>query len=263
MLHVDEGEAGKGGEDEDVADYGDALQRKLLVIDGEQFVHCQELADDFFLVELDADERVFGNPFVSKRKIGYLLQALHVADNRILLALLLCFEVEFKSTYQFTIDFRQRQILLTVFQFDKFRKITLTTFITADSNQGIVLSDKFTALVVMLLDSLNKCTGNFRCLVLSEELFLQQVSGDELPLFFQFIESLVEFDSCIFNISIQVAGFAALAFGALLRLIPQGRLDTLTDIVFHSRTVHRDAHTHGGFSVFQQLGFLDEEKHFE
>ena len=50
LLHVDEGEAGKGGEDEDVADYGDALQRKLLVIDGEQFVHRQELTDDFFLV---------------------------------------------------------------------------------------------------------------------------------------------------------------------------------------------------------------------
>ena len=103
---------------------------------------------------------------------------------------------------------------------NKFRKITLTTFITADSNHGIVLSDKFTALVVMLLDSLNKCTGNFRCLVLSEELFLQQVSGDELPLFFQLIESLVEFDSCIFDIRIMVAGLAALAFGTLLRLIP-------------------------------------------
>ena len=56
-------------------------------------------------MKLDADKGVFGNPFVSKRKIGYLLQALHVADNRILLALLLGFEVELKSTHQFAIDF--------------------------------------------------------------------------------------------------------------------------------------------------------------
>ena len=89
-MHVDEGKAGEGGEDEDVADYGDALQRKLLVIDGEQFVHCQELADDFFLVELDADKRVFGYPFVGKGKVGDFLQAFHVADDRVLLAFLLC-----------------------------------------------------------------------------------------------------------------------------------------------------------------------------
>ena len=56
-------------------------------------------------MELDSDEWVFGNPFVGKRKVGYLLQALHVADNRILLALLLRFEVELKGTYQFSIDF--------------------------------------------------------------------------------------------------------------------------------------------------------------
>ena len=58
-------------------------------------------------MKLDTDEWVFGNPLVGKRKVGYLLQALHVADNRILLAFLLCFEVELKSTYQFAIDFRQ------------------------------------------------------------------------------------------------------------------------------------------------------------
>ena len=71
------------------------------------------------------------------------------------------------------------------------------------------------------------------------------------------------FDSCILDISIQVAGFAALAFGALLRLIPQGWFDALADIVFHSHTVHGDTHTYGGFPVFQQFGFLDKEKHVE
>ena len=69
--------------------------------------------------------------------------------------------------------------------------------------------------------------------------------------------------SCILDISIQVAGFAALAFGALLRLIPQGWFDALADIVFHSHTVHGDTHTYGGFPVFQQFGFLDKEKHVE
>ena len=76
------------------------------MINGEQFIHCQELADNFFLMKLDANEWVFGYPFVGKRKIGYLLQALHIADNRILLALLLRFEIEFKGTHQFAIDFR-------------------------------------------------------------------------------------------------------------------------------------------------------------
>ena len=113
--------------------------------------------------------QLFSDPFVSKRKIGYLLQALHVADNRILLALLFRFEIELKSTYQFTIDFRQRQILLVVFQFDKFSKVTLATLITADGNQGIVLSDKFTALVVMLLDGLNESADNF-CLLYTSKL---------------------------------------------------------------------------------------------
>ena len=124
-------------------------------------------------MKLYADERVFGNPLVSKRKVGYLLQALHVADNRILLAFLLCFEVELKSTHQFAIDFRQWQIRLTVFQLDKFGEITLATLITANGNQGIVLADKFTALVVMFLDGLNKGADNLGHLVLPEELFLQ------------------------------------------------------------------------------------------
>lgn len=44
------------------------------MVDGEQLVHRQELADDFFLVELDADERVFGYPFVGEGEVGYLLQ---------------------------------------------------------------------------------------------------------------------------------------------------------------------------------------------
>lgn len=146
---------------------------------------------------------------------------------------------------------------------NKFRKITLATLVTADGNQGIILPDKFTALVVMFLNGLNESADNFRYLVLPEELFLQKAGGDELSLLFQFIESLVEFNSCVLNIGIQVARFATFSFGALLHLIPQGRFDTLADIVFHSHTVHRDAHTHGSFPVFQQLGFLNEEKHIE
>ena len=102
----------------------------------------------------------------------------------------------------------------------------------------------------MFLDGLNESADNLRHLVLPEELFLQQAGGDELSLFLQFIESLMEFDSCVLNIGIQVAGFAAFPFGALLRLTPQGRLNALADIVFHSRTVHSDAHTNGGIRVF-------------
>ena len=115
----------------------------------------------------------------------------------------------------------------------------------------------------MFLDGLNEGTDNFRCLVLPEEFFLQKASGNELPLFLQFIESLMEFDFCILNIRIKVAGFAAFPFGAFLCLIPQGWFNALADVVFHSRTVYGNAHTHGGFPVFQQFGFFDEEKHIE
>ena len=83
-----------------------------------------------------------------------------------------------------------------------------------------------------------------------------------IPLFL-FIEQLAQLDFGLLNVEVEFTSLAALAFGALLRLIPQGWFDALADIVFHSRTVHRDAHTHGGFSVFQQFGFLDEEKHIE
>ena len=41
------------------------------------------------------------------------------------------------------------------------------------------------------------------------------------------------------------------------------RVNALADVGFHSRTVHGGAHTYGGFSVFQQFGFLDEEKLIE
>ena len=42
----------------------------------------------------------------------------------------------------------------------------------------------------------------------------------------------MQFDSCLFDIGIQVAGLAAFAFGAFFRLIPQRGVDTLADIVF-------------------------------
>ena len=61
----------------------------------------------------------------------------------------------------------------------------------------------------------------------------------------------------------QFTSLSALALGALLCLTPQSRFNAHADVVFHSRTVYRDAHTHGGFPVFQQFGFLDEEKHIE
>ena len=132
LLHINESQACEGGEDKNIADYGNALQRELLIVYGEQFIHCQELTYDFFLMELDTDERVFGNPFVGKGKVGYLLQTFHVADNRVLLAGLFRLEVKLKGTYQLTVNFCQRQILLIIFQLDKFRQIPLATFIAAD-----------------------------------------------------------------------------------------------------------------------------------
>ena len=73
----------------------------------------------------------------------------------------------------------------------------------------------------------------------------------------------MKLDSCFLDVGVQVTGFAALAFGALLRLVLQSRGDALADVVFHSRTVHGDAHTHGGFSALQQFGFLQVKKHIE
>ena len=263
LLHVDEGKAGEGSEDEDVADYGDALQQELLVIDGEQFVHRQELTDDFFLVELDADERVFGHPLVGEGEVGDFLQALHVADDRVLLTFLLGLEVKLEGTHQFAVDLGQRQVLLIVSLFDKFCEITLATFIAADGNQGVVLAHEGAALVVVLLHGADDGADGLGLFVLPEEAFLQDASGDELALLLHLVKHLVEFDSCFLDVGIQVAGFTALALGTFLRLVPQGRVNALADVVFHSRTVHGDAHTHGGFSALQQFGFLEIKKHIE
>ena len=39
LLHVYESQTGKGSENKNITDYGDSLQRKLLVVDSQQFVH--------------------------------------------------------------------------------------------------------------------------------------------------------------------------------------------------------------------------------
>lgn len=214
-------------------------------------------------MELDADKRVFGNPFIGQRKIGDFLQAFHVTDNGVLLAGLFRFEIELKSTNQLAIDFRQRQIILFVFLLDKFGEIAFATFITADGNQCIVLADKRTALVVVFLHRADEGADFFRLFVLPEEFLLQQTCGNGLTLLLQFIEDLVEPDFGVLNVGIQVARLAAFSTGAFLCLIPRSWVDALADVGLHSRTVYRDAHTYGGFSVFQQFGFLNEEKHIE
>ena len=84
LLHVDERQPSERCKDEDITHDSDALQWKVFVVDGEQFIHCQKLTDNLFLMELDAYKRVFGYPFVCQGKIGYLFQALQVTDNGVL-----------------------------------------------------------------------------------------------------------------------------------------------------------------------------------
>ena len=141
LLHIDESQTGKGGENKNITDYGDSLQRKFLVVDGQQFIHSKKLTDYFFFVELDTDKRVFGYPFIGQCQIGNFLQTFHITDNGILLTFLFRLQIKFKGTYQLTVDSRQRQITLSVFLSDKFGKIALAAFITANGNQGVVFPD--------------------------------------------------------------------------------------------------------------------------
>ena len=97
-MHITERQPSEGRKDEDISHNCNPIQRKLLVVDTVQFVQGQKLTDDFFLVELDSDKRVFGYPFVGKCEVSYLLQALHITDDRILLALLFRLEIKLKST---------------------------------------------------------------------------------------------------------------------------------------------------------------------
>ena len=173
LLHVNECQPSERCKDEDITHDSDTLQWKVFVVDGEQFIHCQELADNLFLMKLDTDKRVFGYPFVCQGEIGYLLQAFHVADNGVLLAGLFRFEVKLKGTNQLPIDFRQRQILFPILLFDKLCEIAFAALITADGNQCIVFSHEGTALVVMFLYGADERADLFRLLVLSEEFFLQ------------------------------------------------------------------------------------------
>ena len=97
LLCVYERQSRKRSKDEDVTHDSDAFQWKVFVVDSEQFIHSQELAYNFLLVEFDADKRIFGNPFIGQCKIGDFLQAFHVTDNGVLLAGFFCFEVELKG----------------------------------------------------------------------------------------------------------------------------------------------------------------------
>ena len=172
LLHVDESQTGKGGENKNITDYGDSFQRKLLVVNGQQFIHAKKLTDYFFFVEFDTDKRVFGYPFIGQCQIGNLLQTFHITDDGILLTFLFRLQIKFKGTYQLTVDFRQRQIILSVFLSDKFGKIAFAAFITANGNQGIVFTDQGTALVIVLLHGTDEGAYRFRFFVLSEKYFL-------------------------------------------------------------------------------------------
>ena len=172
LLHVDESQTGKGGENKNITDYGDSFQRKLLVVDGQQFIHSKKLTDYFFFVELDTDKRVFGYPFIGQCQIGNLLQTFHITDDGILLTFLFSLQIKFKGTYQLTVDFRQRQIILSVFLSDKFGKVALAAFITANGNQGVVFTDQGTALIIVLLHGTDESAYRFRFFVLSEKYFL-------------------------------------------------------------------------------------------
>ena len=46
LLHVDERQPSERCKDEDITHDSDALQWKVFVVDGEQFIHCQKLTDN-------------------------------------------------------------------------------------------------------------------------------------------------------------------------------------------------------------------------
>ena len=115
----------------------------------------------------------------------------------------------------------------------------------------------------MLLHGSDESSDFFHFFVNPEKLLLQDSGRDRVVPLLQFIEQFAQLDSGLFDEEVEFTSLAALALSAFLRLIPQGWLNAHADIVFHSCTVYCDAHTYGGFSVFQQFGFLDEEKHIE
>ena len=104
--------------------------------------------------------------------------------------------------------------------FDKFCQIAFATFITADGNQRIVLAYKFTASVIMLLHSSDERADFFNFFVSPKELLLQDTGCDWMIPLLQFIEQLAQLDFGLFNVEVELTSLAALAFGALLRLIP-------------------------------------------
>ena len=77
------------------------------------------------------------------------------------------FNISFGDIY-----FRQRQIILSVFLSDKFGKVALAAFITANGNQGVVFTDQGTALIIVLLHGTDEGAYRFRFFVLSEKYFL-------------------------------------------------------------------------------------------
>ena len=131
LLNIYKCQSRKGGEDKYITHQCKARQRKLLLVYCHKFVHRQEFSHNLLFVELNARKRILIYPLVGKCKVGNLLQALHIADNSILLAVLLTLQIELKGSHQFAIHLGNRNILLPVFEFEKFCKIAGTTFVAS------------------------------------------------------------------------------------------------------------------------------------
>lgn len=100
LLNIYKCQSRKGSKDKYITHQCKARQRKLLLVYCHKFIHCQELAHNLFSVKLNTCKRILLYPLVGKCKVDNLLQALHIADNGILLTILLCLQIELKGSHK-------------------------------------------------------------------------------------------------------------------------------------------------------------------
>ena len=204
----------------------------------------QELAHDLFFVKLNTRKRILIYPLVGKCYVDNLLQALHIADNGILLTIFLGLQIELKCSHKFAVYLGDRQILFVVFQFDKFGKIACTTFVTSYGDYGKIFTHQRSTLLVMFTHSSDDGAYLLHLFVHPEELFLQYSGSDKFPILFELRVNSVEFDATLLNVVIKLGGFTTFSPCTLLCLIPRHRLNTFADVCFDSCAIDCDTHTY-------------------
>ena len=243
LRYISKGKSRECRHQKHILDYFKAFTPGITVIYTVNFFQSEKLRFCRLFAEFYPSKRIFLNPVVGKTTVGYLFQSLHVADERVLAEVFLCFEIHFVGADYFACEIRQREVVNTILVFDEFTEVTLHRFIPSPRYLHKVLADKLLCLVVMLLYDLQDCALLFTHLSDAIESLLNNQRIDFSSGLLEFCNNLVDTDARIRDEAVKVNSCRTRAFGAFFRLVPQVWEDTFADIILHTLTVNGDSHS--------------------